>query len=312
MTDRSGTFAKDGWMAARAVLEADRRKHTPHGVHRRIAWPLFELAMAGFGVALKAAGLWRRGVMNALDLRLTEIEITFPDLPSAFDGYRVLHLADLHLDAHPALAKRAATIARAVPCDLCVLTGDYRFRVDGDIGPALDGLARLMPAVRATDGIYAVLGNHDSVSMVPGMEALGIRVLANGTVTLTRDRAALHLTGIDDVHYFYTAEAREALARAPGGFRVALVHSPELVREAAAAGIALYLTGHTHGGQVCLPGGIPVFTHAPGARRFAAGLWRHGAMTGYTSHGVGMSGLPIRFNSRGELALITLRRAAGG
>lgn len=312
MTDRTGAYLQEGWVVARAAIEADRRKHTPRGLHWRIAWPLFELAMGCFGVGLKAVGLWRRGVMNALDIRLTEIEITFPDLPAAFDGYRVLHLADLHLDAHPALARRAAAIARATPCDLCVLTGDYRFRVHGAIEPALDGLARLIPAVNAADGIYAVLGNHDSVAMVPGMEALGIRILANRTVTLARRGEAMHVTGIDDVHYFYTDEAPEALSRAPEGFRLALVHSPELVREAAAAGIALYLTGHTHGGQVCLPGGAPVIVHAPGARRFAAGLWRHGSMTGYTSHGVGVSGLPVRFNSRGELALITLRRATAG
>jgi predicted MPP superfamily phosphohydrolase len=308
MTDRGGFDLRSGWAAARRAMESGRRKHTPKGVRRRRQGPLFAAAVAGFGIALRAFGLYRRGVMNALDIELNEIEFAFPHLPAPFDGYRVLHLADLHLDAHPALAKRAAALARRARCDLCVLTGDYRYRVDGPIEAGMAALARLAPAIQAVDGIYAVLGNHDTIAMVPSLEALGIRVLANQTVSIARDGSVLHVTGIDDVHYFYTGDAAEALDRAPDGFRLALVHSPEMIRPAAEAGIALYLTGHTHGGQVCLPGGRPLVTHSQGARRFAAGLWRHGEMAGYTSRGVGVSGLPVRFNSRGEIALITLRR----
>lgn len=311
MTDRSFTEMRGGWAAARNAMEAGTRKHTPRGVHRRRQWLLFEAALAGFGVALRLAGLYRRGVMNALDIGLTEIELEFPDLPAPFDGYRVLHLTDLHLDAHPALAKRAAALARLARCDLCVLTGDYRYRIVGPFDRAMAGLGRVARALDARDGVYSVLGNHDTIEMVPALEALGIRVLANQTVSIARNGAALHLTGIDDVHYFYTDSAAEALDRAPDGFRLALVHSPELVQPAARAGIALYLTGHTHGGQVCLPGGFPPVIHAHAGRRYAAGLWRHGDMVGYTSRGVGVSGLPVRFNCRGELTLITLRRAGG-
>jgi predicted MPP superfamily phosphohydrolase len=317
MTDRSFSDMRGGWAAARTAMEAGTRKHTPRGVHRRRQWPLFEAALAGFGVALRLTGLYRRGVMNALDIALTEIELEFSDLPAPFDGYRVLHLADLHLDAHPALAKRAAALARRAQCDLCVLTGDYRYRIVGPIDRAMAGLARVARAIDARDGVYGVLGNHDTIEMVPALEALGIRVLANQTVSVARDGATLlftgmlHITGIDDVHYFYTGNAAAALVRAPDGFRLAVVHSPELVQPAADSGIALYLTGHTHGGQICLPGGFPPVIHAHRGRRYAAGLWRHGDMVGYTSRGVGVSGLPVRFNCRGEIALITLRRAGG-
>jgi predicted MPP superfamily phosphohydrolase len=86
-----------------------------------------------------------------------------------------------------------------------------------------------------------------------------------------------------------------------------LVHSPEAALLAAEAGFALYLCGHTHGGQICLPGGIPVITNIQYRRRFASGPWRCGEMIGYTSRGLGTSGLPVRFFSRGEIALITLR-----
>jgi hypothetical protein len=93
-----------------------------------------------------------------------------------------------------------------------------------------------------------------------------------------------------------------------GEFRIALVHSAEVADYAHEAGYALYLCGHTHGGQICLPGGRPLVTHLKRCRHAARGLWREGSMAGYTSCGLGVSGPPIRFNCRGEAALITLRR----
>ena len=79
----------------------------------------------------------------------------------------------------------------------------------------------------------------------------------------------------------------------------------ELADVAAANGFDLYLAGHTHGGQVCLPGGRPIITHMVRLRRYASGLWRHGSMVGYTSTGVGITALPVRYFSRGEVVLLT-------
>ncbi len=115
------------------------------------------------------------------------------------------------------------------------------------------------------------------------------------------------MTGTDDVYYYYTDAARAALDAAPDGFKIALIHSAELAEVAANAGFNLYLAGHTHGGQVCLPGGMPIITQMSCDRRYASGLWRHGSMNGYTTTGIGVSGLPVRFNTRGEVVLITLR-----
>src|SRR5262249_54941305 len=151
--------------------------------------------------------------------------------------------------------------------------------------------------------------NHDPVALVDPLERLGLRVLTNETLTLRRGPAALHITGLDDVHYFYTDAAAPAFAAAPPGFRIALVPSPEAAHVAAAAGYALYLCGHTHGGQVCLPGGLPILTNSLFHWRHAKGLWRRGKMRGYTSNGAGISGLPVRFFSRGEVTLVTLRSA---
>ena len=296
------------WSAQRARWEAGNEKRCPDGRRRYRHWTLFKLGLSVFGLGLRAIGLYGRGVRNALDVRLNEFEVAVGGLPDAFDGYRILQLSDLHVDAHEAMAGAIARAVGGVEADLCVMTGDYRFRVHGTAEAVAPGMTVLARRLRARDGVFAVLGNHDSADMAPLFESLGIRVLVNETATLVRDGEALHVTGIDDVHYYYSDDAGAALAYAPEGCRIALVHSPELAEQAAEAGIALYLTGHTHGGQVCLPGGRAVITHSRGRRRFAAGLWRHGAMIGYTSRGAGVSGLPVRFNCPGEAALITLRR----
>jgi predicted MPP superfamily phosphohydrolase len=153
-----------------------------------------------------------------------------------------------------------------------------------------------------------VLGNHDPVEMVEALEDLGFETLVNRSTTLSRGGETVHVTGLDDVHDFYSPAARTALDQQVDGCRIALVHSAEMADHAAAAGCSLYLCGHTHGGQVCLPGGRPVFTQLVRCRHAASGVWREGAMVGYTSPGLGVAPPTVRFNSRGGAAVITLRR----
>lgn len=142
------------------------------------------------------------------------------------------------------------------------------------------------------------------------LERAGFEVLLNRSLLLRRGGESVRVTGLDDVHYFYTEAALAALDGHDGEFRIALVHSAEVADDADEAGYALYLCGHTHGGQICLPGGRPLVTHLTRCRHAARGLWRQGRMAGYTSCGLGVSNVPLRFNTRGEVALITLRRSA--
>jgi predicted MPP superfamily phosphohydrolase len=146
--------------------------------------------------------------------------------------------------------------------------------------------------------------------MAEALEDLGISVLVNETLSIRRAGAWLHVTGTDDVHHFYTDGALTALSQVPEGFKMALVHSAELADVAADQGFHLYLAGHTHGGQICLPGGRPILTNLICHRRYASGLWRHGPMLGYTTTGVGVAVLPVRFNCRGQVVLLALRRKA--
>lgn len=299
---------RDTWAARRVEMEAGRSKHTPTGVRRIRYWSLFEFLVRVFGAGLRLSGLYARGYRNALDIQVMELELVLPNLPKAFDGYRILQLTDLHIGQFDETIETAIERVRSVEADLCVLTGDYLWGMGGPFEHVQPVMARLREAVRAPDGIYATLGNHDRLGLVQKLEELGIRVLANETATVERAGEKIHLTGLDDVHYFYTDAAHRALVESPDGLKIALVHSPEVADWAADAGYAVYLTGHTHGGQICLPGGRPVFTHLHRCRQYACGLWRCGEMLGYTSTGTGVSVIPIRFNNRGEIVVIRLRR----
>ena len=298
--------ARQKWRQTRLEMERAEVKETPIG--RQIChWGAFKALIELFGFGLRLLGLYERGVSNAIDIRLNRMDLWFETLPKEFDGFRLLQLTDLHVDYLPETLQAALELTVDVEADICVLTGDFRRRVKGSFSEILPAMERLTSQISTRHGTYAVLGNHDCADMVEPFEALGIRVLINETHTILRGGAELHLTGTDDVHYYYTDAARDALAAAPEGFKIALIHSAELADGAAENGFHLYLAGHTHGGQVCLPGGWPIITHMNRYRRYASGLWHHGDMRGYTSTGVGVSGLPVRFNTRGEVVLITLR-----
>ena len=301
------------WAAVRRRMEKGRVKYSPVRRRRRRKrhWDAFVHVLRLVEVGLRLIGVHRRGVRNALDFVVTRLEFSFVDLPMAFDGFRILQVSDPHFDALPGFDDRLCALAAAEAVDLCALTGDYQMEHGGSFAHVLPSFARLAAAVKARHGTVAILGNHDPADMVPGIEACGIRVLINESLTVERSGESIHLTGTDDVHYFYTDAAAAAVHAAPAGFRIALIHSAEFADVAAAAGFRLYLSGHTHGGQICLPGGRPLLTHLTCHKAYARGLWRHGEMIGYTSTGAGVSGIPVRFNCPGEVVVITLRRAAG-
>jgi predicted MPP superfamily phosphohydrolase len=253
---------------------------------------------------------------SAYSPRLTERELGFSHLPAAFDGYRVLHLSDFHFDRLPGIEHVIADLTRGLDLDLAVFTGDYqdrRARKAPHLEEAvLRPLRTICAAIDARDGVLATLGNHDSVRMVSPLESMGLRVLCNETVPIHRSGHSIYVTGLDDVCRYYTLGARDALRKGRQGFKIALVHSADLYEEAADNGYALQLSGHTHGGQICLPGGVPIFTNSRAGRRFASGMWQHGQLRGITNRGVGASGVPLRAFCPGEVLVITLRCQGSG
>ena len=296
------------WATRRRTIEDSRylvSRAGPYGRWRNLP---FRVAVTVLDGALRLTPIHARGRRNALDLRKVELELPLPGLPPAFDGYRILQLSDTHLDHFPELAKAARGLLDGVDVDMLAVTGDVHGHPRAPIERSTALLMEALAGVRVRGPRLAVLGNHDPAAMVCMLERMGFDVLVNRSIRLRRGDDSLRITGLDDVHSFYTEAALAALADHDGEFRIALVHSAEVADDADAAGYALYLCGHTHGGQICLPGGRPLVTHLKRCRHAASGLWRQGRMIGYTSRGLGVSELPIRFNTRGEAVVITLRR----
>jgi predicted MPP superfamily phosphohydrolase len=292
----------------RLALEAEQDAH--HYRHPGDFIRIEHLTSAGRAIAtvLHLCGLRARGRRNALDIRLRGNELRLAGLPAAFEGRTLLHLSDLHLDAGERYLQALLERVRALACDACVLTGDFRFATEGSTQGVATALERLVPLLPAP--VFAVLGNHDGIATVGALETLGVRVLLNEHAALERGGARLHIAGIDDAHYFRTHDlARAAAGLPPGACALLLSHTPAPFREAAAQGFAAMLAGHTHGGQICLPGGIAVLTDTPAPRSVARGAWHYQAMAGYTSAGCGCSVVDARFFCPPEVTVHTLRAA---
>jgi predicted MPP superfamily phosphohydrolase len=259
-------------------------------------------------VALKLTGLYWRGCKNTERIQVRHNEIKLPELPALFDGFTILHISDMHVDINPGPMRRLIELLNEVQYDICVLTGDFRGETFGPFDEVLAGLARVRSHLRET--VYGVLGNHDTIRMVPGMEAMGVRMLLNESDSIERDHQRIHLAGIDDAHYYRADNIEKAAAEIPHDeFSILLSHTPEIYRQAAHAGFKLLLSGHTHGGQVCLPGSIPITLDSDLPRRLGSGSWNYQAMTGYTSVGAGSSIVAVRFNCPPEITLHHLRCA---
>lgn len=256
---------------------------------------------------LKLFGLYRVGQRNFRDIHVVENTVRIDGLARELEGFTLMHLSDLHIDLDPSLADAIASAAGAVKCDACVMTGDYKNYTVGDPSEALAILEKLRGALPSP--CFAVLGNHDTLDMVIPLEDAGYRVLLNESALLRRGSASVLIAGVDDPYIYQTHSIERAIAGAPKcDAKVLLAHSPVIRAEADKAGFDLMLCGHTHGGQVCLPGGHAILNNDRSPRRFISGRWKSGRLQGYTSRGTGGCGLPVRFFCPPE---ITLHRFVG-
>ena len=267
-------------------------------------WENFDFMPKALRVVLKLSGLMKWASANALLYQLQESEVPIEGLPRNFDGYRILHLSDLHIDEILDGGKCLSQTIAGLEYDLCVLTGDFRFDTYGSSDKVMSRMARLMKVLDCSDGVVGILGNHDFIEMVPDFEAMGITMLLNESHAIERGEHRIWLVGLDDAHYYEVDDIARAMENVDSSQPVVLlVHSPEVIEKAAAFGVDLYLCGHTHGGQVCLPGGTPIIGNARCARNKLSGQWRHGRMQGYTHRGTGTSGLPVRINCAPDVSI---------
>lgn len=245
---------------------------------------------------LKAFGVYNWGYRNHLAIEVVHRRVYLPRLPRAFDGYKILHLSDTHIDLDPRRALTPAIIDAVTPLsyDLCVFTGDFVNEIGGEPTACMTETAKLMEHIHGP--AVGILGNHDTVEMAPKLESLGIKMLLDEVMTLERAGERLYLAGCD-VPFGNDRPDIAALGRQIPRecFSILLSHYPTLYTEAAAAGFDLMLSGHTHAGQICLPWGYIPYKNEVCPLPMLGGPWEHAGMRGYTGRGTGCCAVPVRF-----------------
>ena len=240
-------------------------------------------------------------------LALERVTVSLDGLPPHLEGLKLALLADFHLGPHVEREQvaQAVDVAQATGADLILLAGDFV-----STASAAETCAEEVARLHAPHGVYACLGNHDhwtAPERVAGALAeVGVEVLRNRALEVDD---GLWLAGVDDV-WEQHADLAASLSEVPSGATVLLLaHEPDFADQVAADGrVALQLSGHTHGGQICLPFlGPPVLPYL--GRRYPAGLYRIGRMQLYVTRGVGLIAPPVRFNCRPEVTLLELRAA---
>ncbi len=291
-------------MSGRRTVEEGERPPKPVLSRRRWLIGCGGLLAAGAAVGALCDDRW--------DLQTSRLEVPIRGLGKELDGFTIAHLTDLHRGPYVPVSfiERAVQAANDTRPDLAVLTGDYISRSTEFMPSCAAALSKL----KAPYGRVAVLGNHeywtDAEEVARQLaDAAGLQVLRNESIFIFDGDAAVTIAGLDDPvtgHQDFDATLRRDPEDIPV---VLLAHQPDIIEEAARRKIALVLAGHTHGGQVVVPGYGPPFANSRYGRRFAAGLKHFEGTAIYTNRGVGMAVLPVRLNCPPEIALITLRSA---
>jgi predicted MPP superfamily phosphohydrolase len=238
-------------------------------------------------------------------------EIHHPLIEASLDGYRIAHLSDLHIGSFDKreAGLRWAKLANSLAPDLVVVTGDLVTSGTSFYPAVSDVLA----ALRAPDGCYVVLGNHDrwdTPSLLEQLRSRGLTVLQNQQTTIGNGRGQWVLAGLDDTE-IKRADLKRALpAGSEARFTVLLTHHPKFLERAAERGAHLILCGHTHGGQIGVPFMSDRFNIATSLGQRARGRFEASGTTMLVSAGLGCTGPPIRLGVRPEIGLIVLRSLA--
>lgn len=252
----------------------------------------------------------------APELDLTELTLPVPGLPDSLAGLRLAQISDLHRGPGswgPLHLERASQAVRSALPDLLINTGDYVWRT-----PALDQVAQLIrrfpvPHSSSHPSSLAILGNHDYSAPAPvlsGLRALlpdaGITLLENQAAAVRRGTGQMWVVGLTaDARDTRLSDGLRALQQA-GRPRIVLVHEPSLAMRLPADSADLILAGHTHGGQVAIPGLTPFITLKMAGSSFVHGMYRVNGMPLYVNRGLGCVGLPLRYRANPEVTIVRL------
>ena len=242
--------------------------------------------------------------------RLRKRVVRVEGLPPELEGYRIGQISDVHCGPHVPEHRVASWVKRlnALNLDLVAITGDLITHGSSHV----EAVARALGGLRAKDGAFACMGNHDYFTdgehLIRELERRGLTVLRNRGVVVERGGARLYVAGVDDTWTSRDDIARALRGRPQGAPTVLLAHDPDLFPEAHSRDVELTLSGHTHGGQLGVPG-VRRLSLARFITRWTAGLYRQGRSWLYVNRGVGTTGPPARLGAPAELAVLTLRRA---
>jgi len=285
-----------------AALVRRRRVAVPAGVRYGIGACALALSAVGVGQAVRVPPL-------------KDVVIEIADLPPAFEGYKLLQLTDLHISRlfEAPWTRAVVDDSNRLGVDLIVVTGDL---IDGTLDARRHDVEPLRD-LRARDGVHVIPGNHeyffDHARWMDHFQSMGMRPLANSHTVLTRDGAQLVLAGVTDFSAPRVGlpgpDLVRALDGAPPGVPIVLLdHQPRKARLAAAQGVALQLSGHTHGGMI-------VGLHrllALANEGFVSGLYDVQGMALYVNNGTALwPGFALRLGKPSELTRITLTRKKG-
>jgi len=261
-------------------------------------------ALVASGVGLTAGTASYGYFIERYQVGVTDVPLPVDGLPQPLEGLRVGILTDPHVSGTvpPVVVARAVELLRAQAPDVIVLGGDYISW--GDVS-YVERAAEQLRTLTAPFGVFAVFGNHDDEGRLEAaLSRAGIACLRDARRSVEIRGQLVDLVGIR----FWTRrrDAIETLLQGARGFPILLAHDPRRLREAVAAGCPLVISGHTHGGQIVMPG-----LGAIAAQRFpiAQGVLRESRTTLFVSRGVGTVVLPWRYNCPPEVAVLTLHRA---
>jgi uncharacterized protein len=271
----------------------------------------FIARLTATAIAVVVSGLTAVAIRSALrPVEVRRVRVRLARLPRAQDGLTIVQITDLHVG--PTIGREIVedivTRTNALSPDIVAITGDL---VDGSVGELGDAVAPLAN-LRARHGVFFVTGNHEYFSNAEAwlneLPRLGIRVLGNERISIGEGEASFDLGGIEDrsAHRYGGLSPEAALARAldgrdPKRELVLLAHQPRSMLDAAAYGVGLQISGHTHGGQIW-PFGYLVRLQ----QGFFPGLHRRGDAQIYVSRGTGYWGPPMRLAEPAELTHLTL------
>ena len=279
-------------------------KESPSNIKALLFRQKMQIAMSGFRDKL---GIHE---FDARDFEIVDVKVSIPDLDPSFNDYRIVHISDIHLGQWIS-AKRIEGVVNLVnklKPDLIAITGDSVSYVVNE--PVLDML-RFLKNLKPKDATVAVLGNHDhwvgAEEIRKVMDESKIIELENDVYTLKRGGAMLYIAGVDSI----TLEKHDldvVLRKLPSsGPAILLAHEPDFADESAATGrFSLQLSGHSHGGQMIIPGiGTPF--RGSKFKKYPLGEYQVGDMVQYTNRGLGTNVFWIRINCPPEITILRLQ-----